>query len=615
MQEEGRITRACRILGDVSDTLAQQNASAQDAICTVSAVTASSASLERKTVEVYQQMVGLAIQDGTQQPGTVPPLPEPATTTASEESSGTRHANVHDRPTPSRTLTLPEQLTFDSVPAESEHPSPQQTPRVGLSTILENAPDQAHMLTNLVAPVSQQAGPSQHHDGLLWMGINMLTAEDVGARALAAAAAHSNAAEYPHGSGAFSLTSDLSPESEDSQLADENQLSPTTVLYEGPASAPDFGRTPVHRVPSGLTAQLRGEGPLGGHGLRAGAEADRFGAFWPDGGSVRRVIRQQEYLVEEVVEDFEDASENFFGEMSLSSGSTQAGVHDTSNSSSSSSSANVSLPDVGCSIERSVQNVEDTQPSALTNTASLSGHSAAEFSTDVEQVMRSIWQSGGSTTKALDTTAPLVAEGAKQSEDAWAGMWKPDADAFDSVAGHFDEQDAAATQPSGATQDDDILHELDNFLKTEPQLPDSCTLPASQEMDNFLKTEPQLPDSCTPPASQELDNFLKTEPQLPDSCTPPASQERLPEQATTSPDRCDILPNGYSINEHFALFTPCLPVSDEKRNTLMRMSLKPRQCISAVPKILCKPRWQCQGEGICVLTLDCCLPGPAGRPH
>ncbi|CAL8472340.1 g11883 [Coccomyxa elongata] len=520
-QEKIRISRALRILGDIRSTLEQRNASELDANCTISAGTALPASLERKTGEVSQQMMGLAVQDGTQQPDNVILLPQPAPSTASETPAGTCHADLHDRPTASRTQTFSEQISAASVPAQSEHPSPQQTPRVGLSAILDTAPDQPRMLSNLPALSSQQAGPSQHGNGLLWMGINMLTTDDVSARALAAAAAHPDAAEAQHSSGgAFSLSSDLSPESEDNSLAHVNRDNPAGVVIEGPTSAPDFGRTPLRRVPSGLTAQLRGKGPLGGRGLRPDAEDDRFGAFWPEAGSVRRVIRQKEFLVEEEdAGEFEDASDKLFGEMSLSSGShsgtdaastsgmhgdAPAGMHDVG---SSSSREHVPLTDVGNSEERSMyEAAEDTQPSALTSEAAegmvpsiasvISGVTAAELSRGAEQVMDSTSTPNEDiTTKALETTDQRMTQDAKHSEKACAGMGKLNTEAVGSATEAFEQQDAADMVPSGAVQDEDILYELE---KTVQQLTSSCTPPASQQRQIELTT-PSPDRSCWSP--------------------------------------------------------------------------------------------------------------------
>ncbi|BDA47205.1 hypothetical protein COCOBI_10-0500 [Coccomyxa sp. Obi] len=553
-QEGSRISRAYSILGDVSNTLAQQNASALDASCTISTGTAQPASLERKTAEVSQQMMGLTVQDGTQQPSAVTSLSQPATSNASEAPGGTSHADLHNRPTVSRTQPSSEQLSSAYVAAQLEHPSPQQTPRVGLSAILDNAPDQACMLSNLPTLSSQQSGRSQHGDGLLWIGVNMLTADDVSARALAAAAAHPDAAESQHSGGAFSLTSDLSPESEDESLAHANQSNPAGTIIEGPTSAPDFGRTPLHRIPSSLTAQLKGRGPLGGRGLLSGAEDDRVGAFWPDGGSVRRVIVQRGYMEEEEeVGDFEDASDKFFGEMSLSSGSHSgtdaasvsgmhgsepAGIHDVSNSNSSSSSPNVSLRDVGCSEERSMyEKVEDTQPSAVTSEAAegmvssmalvsgasaaegmvpsmalVSGASAAEFITGVVQVMDSTSTQSG----ALDMTAPGVTQDAEQSEKACAGVGEVGTEAVDSATEAFAEQDAADMEPSSTIQDEDIFYELE-----------------------------------------------KTVQHLLGSCTPPASRQRHSEQATPSPDRSCWSPSlGPMLEETVGLLFAATPVKE-----------------------------------------------------
>lgn len=509
MQEKITISRALRILGDIRSTLEQRHASELDANCTILAGTALPPILEHKTAEV-SQMMGLAVQDGTQQPDIVATLPEPAPFTALETPAGTCHANLHDRPTASSIRTFSEQISAASVSAQTEHPSPQQTPRVGLSAILDTAPDQTRMLTNLPALSSQQAGPSQHGDGLLWMGINMQTADDVTARALAAAAAHPDAAETQHGSGgAFSISSDLSPESEDDSLAHVNRDNPPRIVIEGPTSAPDFGRTPLHRIPSGLTAQLRGKGPLGGHGLRPGTEDDRVGAFWPEAGSDRRVIVQKEFLAEEEDDgDFEDASDKLFGEMSLSSdshsgtdaasqtgtnGDAPAGMHDVG---SSSSSEHVPLTDVGNPGERpTYETAEDTQPSALTNEAAEgvlpsmaadSGATAAELSTDAEQILDSVsTQSGNVTTKVLDMTDQQVTQDARHSEKACTGVGELDTEAVGSATEEFAEQDAAEMEPSGAVQDEDILYELEKAVQ---QPPSSCTPPASQQRQLELTT-------------------------------------------------------------------------------------------------------------------------------
>ena len=92
-------------------------------------------------------------------------------------------------------------------------------------------------------------------------------------------------------------------------------------VESGSTSAPGTGKMPIQPATSGLTAQLRGKAAASGPGGQHGADKDKVGAFWPEGGR-KRVVKQTALLgtfspAESAGDGFEDTPDKLFGSMSL----------------------------------------------------------------------------------------------------------------------------------------------------------------------------------------------------------------------------------------------------------------------------------------------------------